>query len=240
MLSRTIVDAVLLFSVAAAAPFRLASIFQNGMVIQRDQPIAVWGWSSPSSPVYGSLWRPADNATAAFNASATADASGFFVLSFPPQIGEDLHVQSERAIAVSTAPISPNCLLYQHYCRGAYTYISNVRIGDVILCTGQSNMQVNVGFAFNSSEELAAANAYTNAISIFQVPATSMSVDAPLDDFPVTALWQGASNTTLPEFSATCWFSGKALYDSRPPGSSVPLGLIETCWGGTPIKVCWF
>ncbi len=229
----------LLLLAVSAAPFRLASIFQSGMVIQRDEPIAVWGWSTPKLTVYGSLWRLYDNESVALNASAIVDPTGLFVLTFPPQIGEDLHPQSERAIAVSTAPISPNCLLYQHYCAGAYTFISNVRIGDVILCTGQSNMQVNVGFAFNSSDELAAANAYTNAISIFQVSASSMSLDAPLDDFPVATLWQGASNTSLPGFSATCWYSGKALYDSRPPGSSIPIGLIETCWGGTPIKVRW-
>ena len=68
--------------------------------------------------------------------------------------------------------------------------------------------------------------------------AAALSVDAPLDDLPLVSIpWLGASNTSLPSFSATCWYSGKALYDARPAESRVPLGLIETCWGGTPIKV---
>ena len=248
----------LLAALAHGAPFRLASIFQNGMVLQRNAPIPVWGWTTPGATVFGTMWRPGNNASAPINASSTADANGLFILTFPSQAGENLNSQSERMVAVSTAPISPSCLAFQHYCRGAFFSISAV-IGDVILCTGQSNMQVNVGFAFNATEELAAANYYTNAIRLFQVrcargttwsvvcstmyrltqvTASALSTDVPLDDLPLVSVpWLGASNTSLPSFSATCWYSGKALYDSRPPGTSIPLGLIETCWGGTPIKV---
>lgn len=236
---RSLAACALLLSVPGAlgAPFRLASLFQNGIVLQRDAPIPVWGWAQPGATTYGTMWHPQDNTSTPINVSVTTGADGLFVLTFPPQAGVDLHAASEWEIAVSTAPTSSRCLAFQHYCSGAYFSISAV-VGDVILCTGQSNMQVNVGFAFNASAELAAANSYTEVIRLFQVTASALSTDAPLDDLPLVSIpWLGASNTSLPSFSATCWYSGKALFDARPPGSSIPLGLIETCWGGTPIKV---
>lgn len=158
-------------TLVAAAPFRLASIFQNNMVIQRDAPIPVWGWSSPGAEIYGTLWRAGDNTTVPINTSVTANADGLFILTFPAQVGSSAY----RLIAVSTAPISPSCLAFQHYCRGAYFTISVV-FGDVILCTGQSNMQVDVGFAFNASAQLAAANSYTESIRLFQVSTKGMAL----------------------------------------------------------------
>ena len=153
----------LFVALASGAPFRLASIFQNGIILQREAPIPVWGWATPGVTVYGTLWFTADNTSAPINMTATADAAGLFVVTFPPQAG----AASMRSIAVSTAPISPSCLAFQHYCRGAYFSITAF-IGDVVLCTGQSNMQVSVGFAFNATKELAAANSYTNDIHLFQ------------------------------------------------------------------------
>ena len=121
---------------ASGVPFRLASVFQNGMVLQRDAPIPVWGWAAPGVTVYGAMYRPYDNSSVTINVTSTADAAGLFTLTFPPQPGNmSSSEEAERILSVSTSPISPNCLQFQHYCRGAYFSISAV-IGDVILCTG--------------------------------------------------------------------------------------------------------
>jgi len=110
---------------------------------------------------------------------------------------------------------------------------------DVVFCTGQSNMQVNVGFAFNASTELNEANYLGGLIRVYEVSSTSQSKDGPLDDFAAPPLipWSFASNTSLPEFSATCWYTAKSIITNRPKTvENVPLGLVVSTWGGTPIK----
>jgi hypothetical protein len=98
-------------------------------------------------------------------------------------------------------------------------------------------MQVTVGFAFNASAELNAADALGGVVKVFQVAASAMA-DAPLDNVQVQIPWSPASNTSLPQFSATCWFSGKSVALGRAGADrSVPLGLIASSWGGTAIKV---
>ena len=76
-------------------------------------------------------------------------------------------------------------------------------------------MQVNVGFAFNASEELQAANTYSATIKVFQVAGTVMSNDEPLDNVAISVPWSPASSSSLPGFSATCWFSAKSVVDGR-------------------------
>lgn len=100
-------------------------------------------------------------------------------------------------------------------------------------------MQVNVGFVFNATEELAASAAYSNVVKIFQVEAAATSDDGPLDDFalPAQIAWSAAGPTTLPSFSATCWFTAKSIVDGRTGADrSIALGLIAAPWGGTAIK----
>jgi len=100
-------------------------------------------------------------------------------------------------------------------------------------------MQVNVGFVFNASEELAASAAFWGVMKVFQVQASASSTRSPLDDFAVPPFipWSPASATSLVEFSATCYFSAKNLILTRPAEDKyVVLGLVAAPWGGTPIR----
>lgn len=217
---------------AAAARFRLASHFQSLMVLQRDAAAPIWGWATPGQDVFLGMLNGRDNSTIFVNGTAGSD--GLFVLEVPPQPAS----LGPYSLVVSTAAIDDRCLTYAYSCGGATIQLVDIVFGDVILCTGQSNMQVNVGFAFNASYELNWANAYGGLVRIVEVAANSLSAAYPLDDIPQFAIpWSYASNTTLPEFSATCWYTAKAMLEQRPAADSdVALGLVTSCWGGTAIR----
>ena len=215
-----------------AFPFRLASIFGNGMVLQRNAPITIWGYSSPSTSVFAVLTDTATNST--FNASGVASSDGVWSVFFPPQASG-----YQWRLSVSDSPELPQCAQYPFFCEGAFAEISDVAFGDVLMCVGQSNMQVNVGFVFNATQELAEAAAFWGLIKVFQVQAAVAPTRAPLADFavPPQIPWSPAGNSTLPEFSATCYFSAKSLLQARPAADRlVVLGLIAAPWGGAPIR----
>jgi sialate O-acetylesterase len=222
---------MLLLPGAAGLMFSVGNIFGDGMVLQRNVPANIWGWAPAESTVFGSLYNSETNASTLIN--ITSDATGFWVLLFPPQPASP----HSYSITVSTAMIEPLCNLYAYDCNGATATLSGVAFGDVIFCSGQSNMQVNVAFAFNSSQELQLANDYS-IISVFQSAASVASKSGPLDQLVTVQIpWSPASNTSLPTFSATCWYSGKSIVDGRVGADrDVPLGLVVSTWGGTPIK----
>ncbi|MGW9685689.1 sialate O-acetylesterase [Flagellimonas sp. 2504JD1-5] len=105
---------------------------------------------------------------------------------------------------------------------------SNVMIGEVWIASGQSNMQwtPNMGLD-NSEEEIQKAN-YPN-IRFFQVPQRKSTT--PQDDTP--GEWVSCSPETMQNFSSVAYFLGRKLHKNM----SVPIGLISSNWGGTPVEV---
>ncbi|WP_136468364.1 sialate O-acetylesterase [Flagellimonas onchidii] len=105
---------------------------------------------------------------------------------------------------------------------------SNVLIGEVWIASGQSNMQwtPNMGLD-NVQEEIKNAN-YSN-IRFFQVPQRKSST--PQDDTP--GEWLICSPETMQNFSSVAYFFGRKLYKDL----SIPIGLISSNWGGTPVEV---
>ena len=112
--------------------------------------------------------------------------------------------------------------------------ISNVLCGEVWLCGGQSNMEMPVGGSWGKvlgwKDELARAGEYGN-IRLLRVeravsprPEESVAV--------ADGAWTECSEWSLNEFSATAWFFGKYLSEQL----GVPVGLVESCWGGTIIE----
>jgi len=106
--------------------------------------------------------------------------------------------------------------------------LSNVMIGEVWVASGQSNMQwtPNMGLD-NAGEEIKNAN-YPN-IRFFQVPQRKSS--SPQDNTP--GKWVSCSPETMQNFSSVAYFFGRKLHREV----SVPIGLISSNWGGTPIEV---
>jgi sialate O-acetylesterase len=103
--------------------------------------------------------------------------------------------------------------------------IADVLVGDVWIGSGQSNMQWAVRQADNASAEIAGATC--PAIRLFYVPRKTSGV--PVED--VDARWAVCSPETIGEFSAVLYYFGRQLHQD----SKVPMGLIHSSWGGTPI-----
>lgn len=101
--------------------------------------------------------------------------------------------------------------------------LKNVLIGEVWICSGQSNMNWAVRSSNNAAEEI--ANAKYPYIRLFQVPMTTAAT--PQDQ--VNAQWRECSPETISGFTAVGYFFGREIHRNR----EVPVGLIQTAWGGT-------
>lgn len=185
----------------ASADVSLPKIFGSGMVLQRGLATPVWGWAEAGEEVtvqFGDQKK-----------KATADANGAWSLKLDPQKenaeGQTLKVSGKNSI---------DC--------------EDVLIGDVWICSGQSNMEWAVRNSVNPDEELKAAN-YPN-IRLFDVPGHTTS-PVSKDKLP-GGDWKKCAPDTVGNFSAVGYFFGRRLHKE----SKVPIGLIGTNWGGTRIE----
>ena len=125
----------------SAARFSIASVFSNGMVLQRDAPVTIWGWGTPNTTVYGALLQTPNN-TALWSSSMTDD-TGLWRAQFPPQAYTPAWGPTFYQFYASTAPLSLPCITNTPAaCNGTTANLWQLLFGDVILCSGQSNMQV--------------------------------------------------------------------------------------------------
>jgi sialate O-acetylesterase len=197
--------AVLVFALAAtsraeeALPF-LHPLFTDNAVLQRDAECPVWGWTTPGAKVTVSM--------AGRHAVATACATGEWMAMLGPLGAGGPHTLSVRG-------------------RKSVT-VRNVMIGDVWVCSGQSNMQWPLRASNNAAEEIAAAN-FPN-IRLFSVPRRIAHEPRKTCE----ASWQVCSPESVGGFTAVGYFFGRHL--NRELG--VPIGLIHTSWGGT-IAEAW-
>jgi sialate O-acetylesterase len=176
----------------------LHGLFTDNMVLQRGKPIAIWGTATPGQKIAVMLNNQA--------ATTEASARGNWNVTLPAmQAGGpySLVVRGDRVIERS-----------------------NVAIGEVWVCSGQSNMEWHLEQAMNGAEEVAAAT-YPD-IRLYHV--NHRTVDEPLRD--LDGGWSTCKPETAHSFSAVGYFFGRALYKKL----HVPIGLIESDWGGTPAE----
>lgn len=189
--------AFLLLSVTAFANIHLPKIFGDNMVLQRNKQIPVWGWGDAGEQV-----------TIQFNKeepkTVKADATGKWMLMLDP----------EKAGGPYTLTVKGN---------NTVTF-NNVLVGEVWICSGQSNMEFAMRSAINSDKEIADAN-YPQ-IRHIKVPNT-ISI-TPKDDI-TGGEWKVCSPGTVGDFTAVGYFFARELYNQL----HVPIGLINTTWGGT-------
>ncbi|MFV2066028.1 MAG: sialate O-acetylesterase [Pirellulales bacterium] len=181
--------------VEVSADIRLPSIFGDHMVLQRDKPLPVWGWAEPGERV---TVQVADK-----RGEATADDQGAWRVTLPAISAGGPH---EMVIA------GKNTIA-----------LADVLIGEVWVCSGQSNMQFPVHASVNGKDEVAAA-AHPNIrlFSVKRAPADQPQTDCEGD-------WKTCRPDTVGGFSAVAYFFGRHLSQEL----DVPVGLINTSWGGT-------
>ncbi len=183
-----------------AGSLKLNSLFTNEGVLQQELPVPVFGSAEPSSKV-----------TVAFEAQShevTADENGAWIAILDPLIanpkGQSMTVTSGEETVI----------------------VVGLLIGEVWVCSGQSNMAMAVGKSLSAEEAAAAAanGEYAN-IRLFKAPVEGAS--EPLSQ--VDAEWRLVTPETVSQFSAAAFFFGARLSEDR----SVPVGLIQAANGGT-------
>ncbi len=171
-------------------------------MLQRDKPIPVWGIAKPGTTVTVTF--------AGETASTAADADGQWQVSLPP-----LKAGGPYELTAKSTD-------------GETQTVTDVMMGDVYLCSGQSNMEMPLRLVSNYDTDL---NSATNTnIRLFHVQRFSSA--APQRTFGADASWSVTSPDAVREFSATCYFFGRNLQ----PAANVPLGLIEDAWGGSVLQ----
>jgi len=173
-----------------------AKIFSSNMVLQKGIENSIWGWADKNELIYISLNGK--------TIKTKAGKDGKWVAKLPVMDyggPYKLTIQGKNKIE-----------------------LNNIMIGEVWICSGQSNMQWNVANSNNATEEIASAD-YPE-IRIFQVPRSI--AQTPQDDI-LTGNWKICSSQSIPEFSAIGYFFARNLYQQL----KIPIGIIESDWGGT-------
>jgi len=193
--------ALLLFSTSlegrAEQMLRLPSIIGHHMVLQRDLENPVWGWAAPGATI-----------TVAFageSYEAEADDEGRWRL------------------RLAAMPGSHHALDMTINAGGESITLSNIVVGEVWVCSGQSNMRWSVNQSYDPDLETATAN-YPN-IRLVTLP--NVGTQEPQDDFD--GQWMICTPDTVGTFSAVGYYFGRQLHQSL----GVPIGLINNAWGGS-------
>lgn len=188
------------------AEVTLPRVIGNNMVLQRDMEVPIWGWASADEEITITLSTEDGGAESVFSTTVTPDAEGNWQIRLPAM---------EAGGPYTLRVIGSNTL-----------ELTNVLFGEVWVCSGQSNMQWSVSASKDSEVEIAAAD-YPN-IRLFYVP----RVPSGLPQNDVEADWYETNPETIANFSAVAYYFGRKLYKNL----DVPIGLINTSWGGTRIE----
>ena len=170
------------------------------MVLQQEKPIRVWGWAEPGDEIEVSI--------GAASVNAKSNEQGRWDAALPAMKAGD---QSHKLIVKGPSNTIE---------------LKDVLIGEVWLCSGQSNMEWTVSRSNNAKQEIAAANhPLIRHIKIAHRPS-----NVPLDD--VQSTWQLCSPETAGNFTACGYFMARHLREEL----NVPIGLINSSWGGTRVE----
>ena len=193
--------AALLASGATAAP-TIDPQFGTHAVIQRGKPILLTGTAMPGEQLSMSF--------AGSTRTAKADSSGHWQAAFPPRsAGGPFSLQVTGTGGTTAAA-------------------EDIMIGDVWLCSGQSNMEYPLRRALNGDGEVQAAT--DNDLRLMKV-ATQLA-NSPQQGFAKVPQWQRSTPDSARDFSAACTFMVRDFRKTQ----KVPIGAIDDTWGGTPIR----
>ncbi|WP_407352823.1 sialate O-acetylesterase [Luteimonas sp. R10] len=180
----------------------LHAMFQDHAVLQRDRPIRIWGQARPGEEVRVALGGA--------RARGRADEGGRWEVRLPALAAGGPHT----LVAAASG--------------GATQTVDDVLVGDVWLCSGQSNIVLQVHRTLDSRAEIAGAD--NDAIRMLTVGEAGSAV--PLETFATPVRWLKTHPDTVRDFSATCYYFARELQKRV----DVPMGLISAAWGGSRIQ----
>ncbi|HEY5970297.1 MAG TPA: sialate O-acetylesterase [Chitinophagaceae bacterium] len=196
-----IIVAALVAPLFSSAQIKLPRLVRDSMILQRDTKINIWGWAAKNEKI-----------SINFNSKSyktTTGSDGKWLIQLPPM----------KAGGPYTMDITGSNKIS----------LKEILIGDVWICSGQSNMvhQLNI-HDVTYAKDIAEAN--NPQIRHFWIP-TVTNLQGPQDDL-TTGYWKSAIGNDIRPFSAVAYFFAKKLYEKY----HVPIGLINASVGGTPIE----
>ena len=210
MKAASLVKSLLVLAVSAAAmsavfaDVRPAGIFNRNMVLQRDVEMPVWGWADPGEKVEVSFAGQTKN--------ATADAHGAWEIRLAPlalnKSGETMTIKGNNTVE-----------------------LTNILVGDVWLCAGQSNMEMNFNWGIMDGEKFIAEA--KNYPQIRRIKIRIRSSPIPLKAAEATD-WSVCSSQTVSTYTAAGYFFARKLTQEL---DSLPIGILEENWGGRHIEL---
>ena len=189
---------IIFITKSAQANVRLPAIIGSHMVLQQKSKITIWGWADPAEKIKIRVgWD-----TVLYSATGSSAAKWKVQLATPIAGGPyTISIEANNKIL-----------------------LEDVMIGEVWVCSGQSNMQMSVNWGLPYQDEVAKAT--NTKIRFFHIPRTTS--EYPQED--VKAKWVVCNPDDMKDFSATGYFFGKKLNENL----NVSVGLIHASWGGTP------
>ncbi len=190
-----------------SAKVQLPGVLGSHVVLQREKPIVVWGWAEPSEKVAVAIGSKQKE-----NRSETkANGRGEWKVILPAMAAGGPYTLSVSGTNTIT--------------------LTDVMVGEVWVCSGQSNMEMGVGLCLNAEKEVAGAD--YPGIRLLAIPHAS----AVLPQSDVESTWKVCSPATIGEggwggFSAACYYFGREIHKTL----GVPVGLIQSTWGGSKIE----
>ncbi|NDV81935.1 sialate O-acetylesterase [Bacteroides sp. 51] len=189
---------ILCFTQLCEAKVKLPALISDGMVLQREQNIRVWGSADAGESVTVNFLKK--------KYTTQADAAGNWQVALPPTKAGGPYTMTINELE-----------------------IKNILIGDVYLCSGQSNMELPIYRVTDMFR--AEVEAYTNPmIRHIKVP-LSYNFHGPQADIN-PADWKELNPTDAMQFSALAYFFAKAMYEKN----KIPVGLINSAVGGSPVE----
>lgn len=191
----TVLLLAILLAAAATAQVQPASVFGDHMVLQRDKPIAVWGTAAAKEEVRVTLDEK--------SVTTTANEQGRWLV----------HLEAHAA----GGPFTLRCAGSNE------VVLHDVLVGEVWICSGQSNMNWSMERSDDTLDVLPEAT--DRQLRILRLPNKAHAKP----QLATTAEWQLATESTLSSFSAVGYGFGRHLREHH----DVPVGLVQTAWGGT-------
>jgi sialate O-acetylesterase len=186
------------------AQLRLPSIMGSNMVLQQKSSVALWGWANPAEKIMiTTSWNNKTDSV-----TATRDAKWKMMIPTPAAGGP-------YTVNIKAGNDSVS--------------LKNVFVGEVWVCSGQSNMEYNSFYKGSKDIGPELKKAPNNNIHLFLEPRSTAIY--PQED--CKGQWTISDSNTLKSFSEAAYFFAKRLNHDM----NVPIGLIEAAWGGTPAEV---